>query len=122
MPTRPPPESLAWAAAVLGSRARVVGWRRLTGGIASTVHRLAIVERGRRRSYVLRWWADGATEYAARVVTSEAGVLTALAGGDVPVPRLCGATTERAHGGPALLMTRVPGRISLVPRDRERWL
>ena len=27
-----------------------------------------------------------------------------------------------ALGGPAVLMTRVPGKMQLMPRDRERWL
>jgi aminoglycoside phosphotransferase (APT) family kinase protein len=33
-----------------------------------------------------------------------------------------GSTTDAHLGGPAVLMTRVPGRMLLMPRDREDWL
>jgi aminoglycoside phosphotransferase (APT) family kinase protein len=40
----------------------------------------------------------------------------------VPAPHLVASTGDVAAGGPALLMTRVPGRMVLMPIDRERWL
>jgi aminoglycoside phosphotransferase (APT) family kinase protein len=33
-----------------------------------------------------------------------------------------GSITDVALGGPAVLMTRMPGKVHLMPRDRERWL
>src|SRR6185436_2609887 len=33
-----------------------------------------------------------------------------------------GSTTDPALGCPAVLMTRVPGAVHLMPRDRDRWL
>jgi aminoglycoside phosphotransferase (APT) family kinase protein len=102
----------------------VVGWRRLTGGLTSLVHRLTVVQNGRRQLFVLRRWMPDAEHqaYAVRAVGSEAAILTALERSDLPAPRLIGSTTDTAHGGPAVLMTRVPGHVHLVPRDRERWL
>jgi aminoglycoside phosphotransferase (APT) family kinase protein len=101
----------------------VVGWRRLTGGITSSVHRVTVERNGQREPFVLRRWVPGEHEgYAVGAVASETAVLTALERSDVPAPRVVGSTTDAAHGGPAVLMTRVPGHVHLVPRDRERWL
>ena len=60
---------------------------------------------------MLRWWApDGEHEdWTLRAVAAEAAVLTALERSDVPAPRVVGSTSDVAAGGPALLMTRVPG-------------
>jgi aminoglycoside phosphotransferase (APT) family kinase protein len=122
--TRPPAEALRWVERTVGRGARVVGWRRLTGGLTSAVHRLTVERNGRRAPYVLRRWVPGGDhgDYAIRAVASEAATLTALERGDVPAPRVIGATTDAAHAGPALLMTRMPGHVLLMPRDRERWL
>ena len=121
--TRPPAETLAWVERTIGPGARVVGWRRLTGGITSSVHRLTVERNGRREPFVLRRWVPGEHEgYAVGAVASEAAVLTALERSDVPAPRVIGSTTDAAHAGPAVLMTRVPGHVHLMPRDRERWL
>ena len=115
---------MAWVQRTLGRGARVVGWRRLTGGLTSLVHRLTVVQNGRRRPFVLRRWVPDAEhhDHAVRAVASETAILTALERSDLPAPRLIGSTTDAAHGGPAVLMTRVPGHMHLVPRDRERWL
>jgi aminoglycoside phosphotransferase (APT) family kinase protein len=113
-PSHPPAEILAWVEQTTG--ARVVDVQRLTGGLTSWVHALTVEPRG---SYVVRWWDAGA-DAAAAAVRSEAAVLTALARSELPAPRLVGATIDAA--GPALLMTRLPGHIELVPRDREHWL
>jgi aminoglycoside phosphotransferase (APT) family kinase protein len=123
-PVRPPAETLAWVERTLGSGARVVGWRRLTGGITSSVHRLTVEHHGRRESLVLRRWLPGRDrpEYVTAAVASEAAILTALERSDLPTPRLIGSTTDAAHAGPAILMTRVAGHMHLMPRDRERWL
>ena len=103
----------------------MVAARRLTGGLTSLVHRLTVVENGRRRSScVLRRWEPDPDHQAwvVRAVAAETAVLGVLEGSQVPAPRVLGSTTEAAHGGPAVLMTRVPGRVYLMPRDRDRWL
>src|SRR5262245_56924515 len=120
--TRPPAETVAWVVRTLGPGAQVVGWRRLTGGLTSLVHRLTVQQRGRRLPYVLRRWVPqvDSEEYVIGAVASETAVLTALERSDVPAPRVMGATTDAADAGPAVLMTRVPGHVLLMPRDRER--
>jgi aminoglycoside phosphotransferase (APT) family kinase protein len=101
-----------------------VGWKRLTGGLTSIVHRLTVQRNGCREEYVLRWWGpDSESEpWTTRAVALETAVLTKLEETDIPAPRVIGATTDTALGGPAVLMTRVPGRMLLMPRERERWL
>lgn len=118
------PQSLTWVEQTLGRGARVVATRLLTGGLTSLVHELTVVRNGRRSRYVLRSWApdNEHQDWILRTVAAEAAVLTALERSDVPAPRLVASTSHAAAGGPALLMTRVPGRLSLMPRDRERWL
>jgi aminoglycoside phosphotransferase (APT) family kinase protein len=94
----------------------------LTGGLTSLVHQVMVERNGRRRPYVLRRWGPGGdhAEYAVGAVASETAILAALETTDIPAPRVVGATTDAAHAGPAVLMTRLPGRVHLVPR--EHWL
>jgi aminoglycoside phosphotransferase (APT) family kinase protein len=124
---RPPwrrPESLTWVEQTLGRGARVVATRPLTGGLTSLVHELTVVRNGRRSRYVLRSWASDNKhkDWIRRTVAAEVAVLTALERSGVPAPQLVASTGDAAEGGPALLMTRVPGRMLLMPRDREHWL
>jgi len=123
-PPRQRSELLTWVEQTLGRGARVVATRLLTGGLTSLVHELAVVRNGRRSRYVLRSWApdNEHKDWILRTVAAEAAVLTALERSDVPAPRLVASTGDVAAGGPALLMTRVPGRVFLMPRDREHWL
>jgi aminoglycoside phosphotransferase (APT) family kinase protein len=55
-------------------------------------------------------------------VTLETAVLTKLEGSGIPAPRVIGVTSAATRGGPAVLMTCVPGTVQLMPRDREQWL
>jgi aminoglycoside phosphotransferase (APT) family kinase protein len=121
---RPPAELLAWVQHTLGSSARIVRSTRLTGGLTSRVHRLRVECIGRIEECVLRWWEPEHKwpDWGARAVSSETAVLTRLAASDIPAPLVVASTTERTHGGPALLMTCLPGRLHLAPRSRERWL
>jgi len=118
------PESLTWVEQTLGRGARIVATRRLTGGLTSLVHEVTVAQNGRRSRYVLRSWAPGNEhrDWIRRAVAAEARVLTALERTDVPAPRLIASTADVKAGGPALLMTRVPGRVFLMPRDRDSWL
>jgi aminoglycoside phosphotransferase (APT) family kinase protein len=101
-----------------------VGWEPLTGGLTSLVHRLTVQRNARREEYVLRWWMpdSNSQQWVARAVSMETAVLTRLETSGIPTPCVIGATTDTAVGGPAILMTRLPGRMLLMPRDRERWL
>src|SRR5690242_6719475 len=51
---RPCTETLAWVAASMGRGSRIIGYRRLTGGVCSAVNRLTIERRGTRTFVVLR--------------------------------------------------------------------
>jgi aminoglycoside phosphotransferase len=51
-----------------------------------------------------------------------ADILRKLEGSGIPAPQVIGSMTGATRGGPALLMTRLPGRVHLVPCDRESWL
>jgi aminoglycoside phosphotransferase (APT) family kinase protein len=101
-----------------------VGLKRLTGGLTSIVHRLTVERNGRRAEYVLRWWVRDSEweQWIARAVPLETAVLTKLERSDIPAPRVVGSITDASRGGPAVLMTRLPGNVHLMPRDRECWL
>jgi aminoglycoside phosphotransferase (APT) family kinase protein len=119
---RPTAASLAWVEAQLGAGARVVRWRRLTGGLGSSVHRLTVERRGRRQAVVLRQY-EGDHE-SGELVEREARALRELALTAVPAPELLAAsvTGAEADGRPSLLMTKLAGRLDLTPDDPDRWL
>ena len=121
---RPPARLLGWVEQTLGSGVRVLGWKRLTGGLTSIVHLLTVERNGSREEYVLRWWApdNDWEQWIARAVPLETAVLTRLEGSEIPAPRLVASIIDAALGGPAVLMTRLPGRVLLMPPDRDRWL
>jgi len=123
-PPRKRPEALAWVEQTLGPGARVVATRRLTGGLTSLVHELTVARNGQRSRYVLRSWTAGNQhrDWIRRSVAREAVILTALDRSVVPAPHLVATMGDDGPGGPALLMTRVPGRVYLTPRNREGWL
>lgn len=120
----PPPAALDWVRTVLPSGARVVRAEPLKGGLTSVVHALTVEHGGRTRDVVLRRIRTDAewAEWSAGAVAKEVRVLQSLESHTIPAPRVLGATDDPAHGGPALLLTRVPGVPSLMPADREAWL
>jgi aminoglycoside phosphotransferase (APT) family kinase protein len=123
MRQKPSAATLAWAARKVGPRARVVTWRRLTGGIASSVHQLGVVDaEGSTHRLVLKRWPVGDRTGALAEFNRETTALVALERTDVPAPRVVAASPEAADGFPAVLMTRVRGHVDLVPRDSGRWL
>jgi len=56
---RPSVETLAWVAASMGRGGRIVGYRRMTGGVCSAVNRLTVERRGMRTFVVLRQYPGG---------------------------------------------------------------
>src|SRR3954466_2597708 len=112
-PDAPPAQLLAWVEQTVGSSARVVGWKRLTGGLTSIVHRLTVERNGCREEYVLRWWVrDSESEqWIARAVPLETAVLTKLEVSDIPAPRVIGSANDTAPGRPALLIHPGPGQM-----------
>lgn len=123
---RPSPQTLDWVADATGGT--VVGWRRMTGGVASVVHRLTIDRGGRRDVVVLRQYER---EFLAHMETGTAGLITAeaailrdvhRAGIPAPEPIAADPGGHDCGGHPAILMTRVPGRLDLAPDDPDAWL
>jgi aminoglycoside phosphotransferase (APT) family kinase protein len=110
----------------VGPGAKVVAWRRLTGGITASMHRLT-VEMGTDRveTFVLRRWLFDDEErllWARSCLARESAALAGLAETGVPAPRLVAWSDGRESGVPALLMTRVPGRMNLAPRNPAAWV
>jgi aminoglycoside phosphotransferase (APT) family kinase protein len=123
----PGARTIDWVAGAIGTGARVTGGRRLSGGITSSVHRLAVQTRqGTRIQVVLRQWLPGeldADEDAATLVEREELVLRGLASTGIPAPRVLAIDPRgESTGVPSLLMTRVPGRMDLAPSDVSAWL
>src|SRR5262245_53025428 len=118
-------EDWTWVAALVGSRARTVESRRLSGGIASSVHGLSIMDAHglRHRLVIRRYMGADQREWGASAVRREAAVLSALERSGLPAPRFVDADPDGLRAGtPAIVMSRVPGRIHLTPSDPESWL
>lgn len=121
--TPPPTESLRWVEASLGSGARVVAIRHLPGGLSASVHALDVRgARGPKRQVVLKrflWNDPSEPDMAYR----EARVLDLVRPLRLPTPELLALDrTGTESGAPSLLMTRLPGRPVLHPRDRRHWV
>src|ERR1700687_723626 len=118
---RPPDQTLAWVARSVGPKAHVSSWRRLTGGITSSVHLVTVNTPNEPRRLILKRWVEGDLEESRGWVEREAEVLRALERTGLAGPRLVacslGAETD---GAPALLMTRLPGRGVACPQRPAR--
>jgi aminoglycoside phosphotransferase (APT) family kinase protein len=119
--SRPPRQALAWAAARLGGQ--VVSARALRGGMSSAVH-LITVQRpdGSHGQAVLRRYVRPDPDEP-DPATREARALRLAEAADVPIPALLAVDPDGTEAGvPALLMTRLPGRVDWWPSDLDRWL
>ena len=112
--------TLRWVEQQLGQD-RVVGVRRLTGGVATATHLLQLSSGDRviLRRHNARW-----IEWDPTVVAREAETLGHVAGRGLPVPELLACDPDGAATGerPAILLGRLPGSIDLAPADRGSWL
>ncbi|MFG1913198.1 phosphotransferase family protein [Kribbella sp. NPDC048928] len=119
---RPSAETLAWVAASMGRGSRIVGYRRLTGGVCSAVNRLTVERRGVRTFVVLRQYPAGLD--LQETLEKEIANLGVVAGSGLPVPEVLGADVGGAStgGAPALLMSRLPGHVHLTPDEPRSWL
>jgi aminoglycoside phosphotransferase (APT) family kinase protein len=119
--SRPPRQALAWAGSYLGGR--VVAARALRGGMSSAVH-LVTVRRpdGGRDDAVLRRYVRPDPDEP-EPAAAEARALRLAEAADVPTPALLAVDPDGTQAGvPALLMTRLPGRVEWWPSDLDRWL
>ncbi|WP_158607737.1 phosphotransferase family protein [Flexivirga caeni] len=120
---RPSAETFAWAAASLGGASRIVGHRRLTGGVNSAVHRLTVDQHGSRTFVVLRQYPAGSIALRT-ALEEEIATLKVVEGSGLPVPAILAtdvAGTETG-GAPSLIMTQLPGHIDLNPAERGPWI
>ena len=120
-----PGRALRWAAAAVGDGARVRATEPLVGGSSSAVHGLSIEDTSDRmhelvlRRFVREDWLAEEPDVAER----EAAALRLVAAGPLPAPRLVAVDADgSAVGVPAVLMTRLPGRIEWEPRDVDGFL
>lgn len=109
----------------MGPGARVRGVQPLEGGTSSAVHAVRVEDRaGHEHRLVLRRFvrADWLAEEP-DLADREAAALALVAGADVPAPRLVAVDPHGGTAGvPAVLMTRLPGRIDWAPTDLDRFL
>ena len=122
---RPPPEALRWVERAIGRGTEVVGARRLRGGTSAAVHLLRLrgapagLDAVVLRRFVRAEWLAEEPDLASH----EGRVLEALRGAGLPVPECLAIDLEGGECDvPAVLMTRVPGRIDLAPRDLASYL
>jgi aminoglycoside phosphotransferase (APT) family kinase protein len=121
--SRPPRQALAWAAACLGGP--VISARALRGGMSSAVHLLVIQDgAGQRGQAVLRRYVrPETTTDEPGIAGREARALRAASSAGVPTPALLAVDPAGTGAGvPAVLMSRLPGRIDWWPSDTGRWL
>jgi aminoglycoside phosphotransferase (APT) family kinase protein len=121
--SRPPRQALAWAAARLGGP--VISARALRGGMSSAVHLLTVADgTGQRREAVLRRYVR--PELNAEdpdIAAREARALRAAGAVGMPTPALFAVDPGGTEAGvPAVLMSRLPGRVDWWPSDTGRWL
>ena len=119
---RPSVETLAWVAASMGRGSRIVGYRRLTGGVCSAVNRLTVERRGMRTFVVLRQYPGGLGLQGS--LEKEIANLGVVAGSGLPVPSILATDVAGAStgGAPSLLMTRLPGHVHLNPAEPRSWM
>jgi aminoglycoside phosphotransferase len=100
----------------------------MTGGVASAVHRLTIDRGGDRDILVLRQYEHGFLAHVrsetARLIRDEVATLRAVHDAGLPAPEPVAADPDgrECDGHPAVVMTRLPGRVDVTPADPEVWL
>ncbi len=106
----PDSRARAWIASVVHPRGRVVGVRRLKGGITAAVHAVRVQHPRGATTVVVRRWVG--TRNAQDEVRREARVLGQL--GLRFAPELIAVDEDGTHGDvPAVVMSQVPGRVVL---------
>jgi aminoglycoside phosphotransferase (APT) family kinase protein len=115
----PPARTLEWVLARAGAD-EVLALERLRGGWTSAMHAVAVRGPGGERELVLRrMFREPWLSHAPELLSREAGTLRLLAGGPVPAPALVAADPRAEETDlPALLMSRLPGRLELSRADR----
>jgi aminoglycoside phosphotransferase (APT) family kinase protein len=120
-----PVRTREWVRRQVGKGARIVSEHARSGGTASAVHAVTVDDaRGARRHlilrrYVLAGWLAEEPDLAAH----EARVLDLLAPSGVAAPQLVAVDIAGEECDvPAVLMTRMPGRVRWSPRDIDGFV
>ena len=118
--SRAPQRALAWVGACLGGP--VTSARALRGGMSSAVHLVTVQDAdGQRQQAVLRRYVRPGDEPG--IAGREAGELRFAGSLGIPVPALLAVDPYGTRAGvPAMLISRLPGRITWWPSDLEAWL
>jgi aminoglycoside phosphotransferase (APT) family kinase protein len=120
--SRPPSPALAWVEVMLGGKVTRV--RALRGGSSSAVHAVRVEGPLGSESVILRRYVIPELNVEEPdIAEREARVLRFLHDAITPTPHLIAVDATGADAGvPAVLMTRVPGRLDWSPKDMDAWL
>ncbi len=113
-----------WLVETIGSGAALQSARYLPGSTTATLYSLEMLENGHPLDLVLRLFTltEWITEEPDAPLREAAALNKAVSTG-LSVPELVALDASGVHCGvPALLMTRVPGRVDLRPASFEDWL
>jgi aminoglycoside phosphotransferase (APT) family kinase protein len=87
------------------------------------VHALRIVSGDVVHSVVLKRFVNEAADESKDRAEREAELLLRVEGNWLPTPRLLACShPEETDGHSALVMTRVPGEVNLIPKEPSRWI
>jgi hypothetical protein len=113
---------VSWALGVLSGDWSLSATQLLAGGITGIVAALDLSDpRGGRQRLVLKLYHPDPSEPDS--AWREAHILHLLAESDLPVPRVVALDRDgHASGWPALLITHMPGRRQMRPRQPRPWL
>jgi aminoglycoside phosphotransferase (APT) family kinase protein len=121
----PPPTALRWVEGEVGRGARVLRVRRLKGGTSSAVHGVHLRTRSGAALWLVlkRYVRPHVLRDEPWLIGNEANCLRLHAKTSVPAPHLVAVDVSgRECDVPALLMTRMPGRLVLRPKKLDDWL
>jgi aminoglycoside phosphotransferase (APT) family kinase protein len=121
--SRPPRAALAWAGAALGGT--VTAARPLRGGLASAVHLLTVTRAGGavERVVLRRYVRPKLNVEEPDIAEREARALRFATSLEVATPRLLALDPTGVNAGvPAVLMSRLVGRVDWSPPDIDQWL
>jgi aminoglycoside phosphotransferase (APT) family kinase protein len=116
--------AIQWIEEAVGPGAQVVSASPQGGATSSTLHVVKVRYKSRTLSLVLRRFTN--QEWLSEepdLATHEAASLRKARAAGIPVPEMLAFDLDGAEvGEPAILMTRLPGRVVLFPEDFEDWL
>jgi aminoglycoside phosphotransferase (APT) family kinase protein len=118
------PKINAWIQASIGNAVVIKSAAKLKGSTSSDLYAITISEGGSEHQVVLRLFTNrNWLSHEPDLAVHEASALQAIANLDLPVPHLIAFDADGSNcGSPALLMTHLPGRVNLQPRDFDAWL